>query len=808
MYISLNWIQDLLEGDVNVFPQDIANWLSTKTVEVEGIIDRSKDFENIIVGKVTEHTKHPNADKLTINMVDIGQGTDVKIVCGAPNVTVGMFVAVALPGASVTWHGEGESVVLEATKIRGEESFGMICAADEIGLKDLFPATDGIADLTNTIDAKPGTSVAEALGLTDIVLDIDNKSMTHRPDLWGHYGMAREVGAIMNLNNQNSAIGLKTLNTDIQAGSGDAPKVKIKDKACRRYLSFTVDNVKIGPSPQWIQQRLMSIGQRPINNIVDLTNFVMLELGQPMHAFDLERLDSAEITVRMAKSGEKITTLDGAEHKLSKEDLLITSGNNPVALAGVMGSQGSEISDTTTSLLLEFANFDPATIRRSASRLGLRSDASARFEKSLDPALVTKAAARFMELLADIIPEAKVSSQIADEGVTGFSVGPIELSLKFITDRIGQDIPVEQIENLLSSIGFGVDVSGNNFSITIPSWRATKDISISEDIVEEIARLYGYDKIIARQPQITLQPAPVIQSRVQERKIRDLLVNVVKGTEIMTYPFIDPRWIQRFDEEPSGIKVLNPQDETQNLLRQTLLYSMLKVISKNASSKEQFRLFEIARIFRQRPGSFLSRPKGSQLPDEPRMLAIGIVGEVEPFFEVKGITEMLLSKLGYNVTFETMDTTADFSDNGRLQEVMVNDQKVGVIAAIDPKVLAKGKIRRTVGTLELNLDVLLNMESNDQKYKLLEKFPSIVQDISLELGSNITYAELEKYFKSCHNLVTTVELIDTFERGDVRSMAFRLIFQSEERTLTQAEVSEVMSDITNKLTDLFDVTIR
>jgi len=452
-----------------------------------------------VVGEIIKVKNHPNADKLKVVDTKISSGKTVEIVCGGINLKDGIKVTVALPGAKILWHGEGDLVELKKTKIRGVESFGMICASSEIGLDKQFPAKDEreIMDIS-FVDDRAGTAIKKALGLDDVVFQVENKSITHRPDLWNHYGMARELSILYKKP-------LKKLQLPkLLPGKNKKLKVKIKDtKICHRYMGVIIDGIQIQPSPEWMQKRLRTCGIRSINNLVDITNYVMLELGQPMHVFDADKING-DILVRKARSGEKILALDGIEYTLDNEDPIIADKNGPIAMAGIMGGEKSGVATNTKTVIFEAANFDPTTIRRSSIRHALRSEGSSRHEKSLDPTNIENALYRAVQLALELCPKAKISSNIADEKNFKLNQGPIQISHEFIEKKIGIEIKPETATSILKNLGFEMKGSSKKLSVTVPTWRATKDVSIAEDLVEEVARIYGYENIPALMPKTVL----------------------------------------------------------------------------------------------------------------------------------------------------------------------------------------------------------------------------------------------------------------------------------------------------------------
>ncbi len=558
MMVSFSWLKQYIDLPDSVTADEVARALTMSTVEVEGVHHKGKGLENIVVGKVVACEKHSNADKLKVCTVDVGS-EKLQIVCGGSNVHDGMLCAVAKLGAKVRWHGEGEPVEMKEAEIRGVKSFGMICASTEIGLGDMFPVKEEkeILDLSDTTpfpflhkEGGIGKPLAEVLGLGDTVLEIDNKSMTNRPDLWGHYGMAREVAAVFKKTLKIYPVKSGGAGISPKAKLFDRVKVKVEDaKLCPRYMAVAIDGVKVGPSPAWLAQKIQAIGLRPINNIVDITNYVMYDLGEPMHAFDKSKVQSPKskvvnIDVRRAKDGEVFKTLDGNVHKLDSSMLVIASDEKAVALAGIMGGEESGISAETTTIVFEAANFDAATVRKASVKLGLRTDSSARFEKALDPNLCEQAIAKAVELTLQLCPTAKVASKVIDEKKFHLYQGPIELTWDFLNKKIGVEIDKKEVAVILTRLGFGVKEKKDRLLVTMPTWRATRDISIPEDLVEEVARIYGYNNIPVKLPAFPIVPPAVNEERALEWKLREIFSQGLGYSEVSNYSFVSEAQIK------------------------------------------------------------------------------------------------------------------------------------------------------------------------------------------------------------------------------------------------------------------------
>ncbi|MDP2812613.1 MAG: phenylalanine--tRNA ligase subunit beta, partial [bacterium] len=646
MYLSLNWVKDWLKLPKDLNAKDISLSLTMSTVEVEKIIDQAKSLENIVIGKIEEITKHPDADRLYVCQVNLGQGAE-QIVCGGTNLSKGILVAVAKPGAKIKWHGQGELVTLEKTKIRGVESNGMISSAEEIGLGELFPQKS-VTEILDLSELKPkiGQTLATALNFNDIIIDIDNKSINHRPDLWGQYGLARELSAIYKLKLANYKIPEIKIKHELKL------KVSVEDKAkCFRYLGLAIKNVKVGNSPFWLQKRLNAVGLRPINNIVDVTNYVMYELGQPMHAFDAKEIADHHIIIKTANKGEKFVTLDGQSRKLPEGALMIADKSKYIALAGIMGGQNSEISNDSSDIILESANFKASSIRRTSMALGLRSESSARFEKSLDPVLAELAIKRAAELILSICPDAYLASDLVDVNNNPFASIVLEVPEELINKRFGLIIPTAEIKSILKRLEFEVEYKAKKFIIRVPSFRATKDISIAEDIVEEVARIYGYDNIDDKLPLVVLDKPTINISTHGARDVVKWLAMAQNYNQIFTYPFTDHACSKKIGLDLSEhIKVKNALSPEQAYLNISLLPNLFAKAQENLRWFDNFKIFELERVFDKKSKGVYhtDNSKKKFLPKQDKYLTgleVSSKKSEDLFFSVKGLVESLLEHL-------------------------------------------------------------------------------------------------------------------------------------------------------------------
>jgi phenylalanyl-tRNA synthetase beta chain len=799
MKISLNWLRDFVEIPKDIDTKNLAHLFTLRTAEVEGVHDRAEEFANMVVGQIMEIHPHPNADKLKITKTSVGKQT-LQIICGATNIYEGQYVAVALPGSKVRWHGEGELVTLEPAKIRGEESFGMICAASEIGLED---KTDGILDLS-ALKPAVGEALAQALGKDDVIMVIDNKSLTHRPDLWGHYGIARELAAILDkkLKPFASKISYPAKNTKL--------KIEVKEPTlCPRYLGVLIENVKIEESPAWLKKRLSDIGYRPISNIVDLTNYVMAELGQPMHAFDADKIKGG-IVVRRAKPEETITTLDGAARKLDYDALVIADREKAVAIAGIMGGANSEISDSTTRIIIESANFNPSNVRKTSARLGIRTEAVQRFEKSLDPVLAEQAMDRLCEMILQICPSAKIISGKVD--VKNFAPAKISITIdpKKICSKIGKEIPESEIINILTKLEFKAEKSTKGkIKVGVPSFRAAKDVSLEDDLVEEIARIHGYENIPNTLPILpTLLPKENIE-RTLKHHARQIFSYGLGFNEVYNYSFYNLNDIkQALLPEEIHLKIENYLSEDQTHMRVSLLPGILKNAAYNLKFRDEFKLYEIGRTY---------EDLGEYFPLEEKKICALIVknknfkGEV--FYEAKGALEKFIAQLKIKgLRMRKGESFCPYAHPNKYAEYVLTSQSeeepdrvIANIFELHPlaaKNFELGDVK--IGVIEINFTRLLPLRKTEASYKTIPKFPEIALDVSFLIDHKKEVGSLQKLItNSGRALIKEVKLFDIYQGPNIpagqKSLAFKIILQAPDRTLTDAEMKEVQAKIFDEI---------
>ncbi|MFA5420737.1 MAG: phenylalanine--tRNA ligase subunit beta [Patescibacteria group bacterium] len=804
MNISLNCLKEYVNLS-GIKIDEIKDKLTAHTVEVEQIIRQGDNFKNVIVAKVLSTAKHPQADKLKLVLVDAGERGQLKIVCGAPNVESGQMVPLALVGAILP-----NGLEIKKAEIRGEESNGMICAEDELGLGEDH---DGIMVLDKK--AKIGQNFADYLGLNDIVLEIDNKSISNRPDLWGHYGIARELSVLFDLKLKKYEPKVLKIKEDIKK---DNISVSVKDKKlCLKYIALKIENIKIEKSPKWLSDRLLSVGMKSINNIVDATNYTMLETGQPLHAFDADYLD--EIIVRTANKNEKIVTLDDVERSLNENDLIIANSKEAVAIAGVMGGKNSEINNTTSSIVLEVANFNDVSVRKTAQRLSARTDAAMRFEKGLDPSLCDLALRRFVEIVKDLCPKAVFNFQPVVVENYKQEERFIALNLNWAERIIGQKIEKKEVKKILEKLNFEVEEKDdNNLNIGIPSWRL-KDINIKEDLIEEIIRIFGYNNIDIVLPKTEILPPEKSISMETERRVISILSCSYNFSEVYNYSFVNEEQLTKLGIDPSPyIKLLNPLSKQHTLLRQTLSTNLFSNIKLNQSKYPNLSVFEVGNIFLNIPGElpkdFDSR---DNLPHQDRKLALTICREDgNTFSELKDIIYNFILELtnGLEIDFVPTESIISWADKNEKCLLVLGSKEIGFLAKLDPSIATKNGIKKETASLEINFSMLVDIivRRGPTEYKPIAKFPSINRDLAFVLDKKILFSDISKEIRSFNPLITSLELFDVYMGDKIdenkKSMAFHLIYQSTEKTLTSEEVDSIQAGLIKKMGELFDAKIR
>lgn len=802
MLVSTKWLKDYVNID-GIPVNELAEKITRSGIEVDGIIDRSHGMTNVVVGYVTECVKHPEADKLNICQVDVGEET-TQIICGAANIAAGQKVIVARPGAVLPGNFK-----IKKAKLRGEASNGMICSLQELAIDGkLVPKAyaEGIYVLPE--DAVVGSNALPLMGLDDAVLEFD--LTPNRSDALSMLGVAYEVAAILD----QEIVQPTATYTASSKKAADVLKLRIEAKEENpMYVAKVIENVKVMESPLWLQNRLMAAGIRPHNNVVDVTNFVLLEYGQPLHAFDYDRLKTGEIVVRLANEGEKITTLDEAERTLKANHLVITNGEEPVAVAGVMGSANSEVHDGTTTIVLESAYFTGASIRQTSKELGLGSDASTRFEKGVDPnrvgAAVERAAALIAELANGDVLEGSVMIDELDKTPVRITISP-----DYINQRLGMKISLEEMLSILHRLKFDVEAVNGQLVIDAPTRR--QDIRIKEDVIEEIARMYGYDHIPMTLPVTESIPGGLTPYQQQRRVVKAFLEGAGLY-ETLTYSLTSEKSAQKYALETAPVtQLLMPISEERSVLRQSILPHLLEVATYNVARRnDSVALYEISSVFLDE--------ESDGLPKEVAHVA-GVVtgkwvdhawqGETKKvdFFVVKGIVEGMMRKLGLtdSVTFEK--AALDGMHPGRTANIYLNDARIGFVGQLHPTVQNERDLKETY-VFEMNLDQVLAVQSEKLLYTPVPRFPAISRDIALVVATETSALTLEKVIQRAGGkLLTSVKLFDLYEGDNVeegkKSLAFSLTYQDPERTLTDEEVVKAHEKVLAALTSEAGALLR
>ena len=811
MKVSLNWIRDYVQLPADADLKKLAYDLTMSTVEVEDATDLGASFHDMVVGVINTIEQHPNADKLKVCKTDIG-GRVEDIVCGGSNLREGMKVAVALPGAMCKWHGEGDLVEIKKSKLRGVDSYGMICGAVEIGLADLFPTKEEahILDLSD-FDAPAGTPLADALDLNDIILEIDNKSMTNRPDLWGHYGIAREIAALYDL----PMTQFPHFDRNVENTSGFHVTVEDAER-CPRMTGTQIENVCVKPAPYWMQVRIWKTGMRPINALVDITNYVMLATGQPSHAYDSDHI-AGHIIVRRAKAGETLTLLNGRELPLSTDDLTIADDAGIVGLAGVMGGAKDSILPTTSKVILEIANFQAAGIRRTALRYDNRTEASARYEKAIDPERCDQALDLSMQLFSDLYPEMKVTG-LVDEYPRHLKQAEIDVPLSWLERRLGKRLSPDEIKHKMELLGYGITFNGDNMHVVVPTWRSTGDVSIQADIMEEVARMYGYENFEAEPITTTFDGAINQLDKDLERRIKEYLAIRCGMQEIFTYPWMEESYVNAVLQSTEGILSLStPPSPAERFVRSSLLPNLCKAVVKNERYFDEFSIFETAQVFRDENYTSPYDPR-EKLPSQRKNVA-GAFATTDKditalFRKAKGVMEMMARYVHMEaLTFRQTEKPV-WADNVVWLNIYRGDEKVGDLALLAKKVsMACGIKNMNVMLFQLDQDSLVPLKSRTNTFTHLAEYPMTDYDISLLVDGSVQWKDVAQTVRGIKSeLLHGAAFVDEYRGKQVpagkKSLTLRLAIGSKDKTLTSAEIEEVASGVLNKIAKRFGAELR
>ena len=775
MFLSMNWISDFVDLS-GLDKLKLINQFSLSTAEVENdIYFKGSDLSGVVVAEIKSVENHPDSKKLHLLKVDAGESELTDVVCGAPNVRVGMKTAFAKVGAKI-----GE-IEIAPRKLAGYLSNGMCCSEKEIGISD---DNSGIMEITD--DIPNGTDLKSVYAIDDIIFEVDNKSLTNRPDLWGHYGIAREFAAL-------SGRPLKNIGGVDLSKYDSLPKVdmKIEDSLCQRYSCLQVENIKRTVSPVDMRIRLYYCGMRAINFLADLTNYLMLEMGQPMHAFDSRKVE--KIRIKRFDTPFTFQTLDGVERNIDENTLMICNDNTPVAIAGIMGGLDSEIVDDTTTLTLESATFNAASVRKSTVRLAHRTDASMRYEKCLDPEMTVTAIARFVELLQKYDDGASVVSALTDDYAYHYDNVELKFDKAFVDKYTGIDISNDTIVKTLKSLGFGVELENNSFTVDVPSWRSTKDVTMKADIIEEITRIYGYDNFDVHTAVAPLYPVrPSIEKTVED-KIKDLLVKRFSLHELHSYVWSYYDELKAIGLDADGVIKLdgatNPNIET---IRRSIIPTQLCQVKSNTSFALRFGIFEIGRV--------VTGLDENNNCIEKKKLAITLFSKIAPvsvlFYKLRDILEIMSDDIKHKpLTFEAKQAEYPYQHPVNLNRVFCDGVEIGEIGIVYPTVQKKIDKKASIVYAEIDVDAFANIENASIQYIEPSRFPEMEIDLSFV---SKTFAPISIAIAEAKSpLVKNVYVTDIYEdeNDGSKSITTRIVFAHPERTLTKEEVTEVTDKI-------------
>lgn len=773
MFLSMNWISDFVDL-TGLDKTKLISQFSLSTAEVENeIFYKGSDISGIVVAEIKSVENHPDSKKLHLLKVDAGNGELTDVVCGAPNVRVGMKTAFAKVGAKI-----GE-IEIAPRPLAGHMSYGMCCSEKEIGISD---ENSGIMEITD--DIPNGTDLKSVYDIEDIIFEVDNKSLTNRPDLWGHYGIAREFATL-------AKRPLKPLETVNLAEFDNLPKIdmKIEDPLCQRYSCLQVENITKTVSPVNMRIRLFYCGMRGINLLADLTNYLMLEMGQPMHAFDSRKVKK----LRIKRFAEKFTfrTLDGAERNIDENTLMICNGDTPVAIAGIMGGLDSEIVEDTTTLTLESATFDAVSIRKSTVRLAHRTDASMRYEKCLDPEMTVPAIARFVKLLKDIDPDVKVVSSLTDEIAFKYDTISLDFDKSFVDKYTGIEIPNDTITETLTALGFVVKNQGDSFNVTVPSWRATKDVTMKADIIEEITRIYGYDNFDINTALAPLYPVRADVEKSVEDKIKDILVKRYSLHELHSYiwAYYDEYKALGIEIE-DNVKLVNATNPNIETIRKSIVPTQLCQVKYNTAYAADFGIFEIGRT--------VDGIGEDNLCKECKKLAVTLFSKTKTTEQLYRELYTMLCVMADDIKHEALSVQAmeavhSYQHLRNLNAISCAGKVIGEIGVVHPVVSKKIDKKAAIVYAEIDVKEFAQIANTSISYEEPSRFPEMEIDLSFVSDKFAPIADSIKE-QNCE-LIKKVSVTDIYEDGNGKSITVRMVFSHSERTLTREEVMAVADAI-------------
>ena len=777
MLLSMNWLSDFVDF-TGLDKLSLINQFSLSTAEVENeIFFKGSDISGIVVAEIKSVEEHPKSKKLHLLKVDAGDAELTDVVCGAPNVRVGMKTAFAKLGAQIG------DIKIEPRALAGYTSYGMCCSEKELGISE---DNSGILDITE--DVAPGTDIKELYDIDDIVFEVDNKSLTNRPDLWGHYGIAREFAALCGRE-------LKPLDVVDLSKYDNLPKIdlKIEDPLCQRYSCLQVENITKNVSPVNMRIRLYYCGMRGINLLADLTNYLMLEMGQPMHAFDSRKVE--KLRIKRFETPFTFQTLDGVERNIDENTLMICNDNTPVAIAGIMGGLDSEIVEDTSRLTLESATFDAVSIRKSTVRLAHRTDASMRYEKCLDPQLTVPAIARFVKLLTDIDDGVEVVSSLTDEEAFKYDEISLSFDKKFVDRYTGIEISNDTIVKTLKSLGFKVELDGDNFSVVVPSWRATKDVTIKADIIEEITRIYGYDNFDVHTTEAPLYPVRADIEKTVEDKIKDILVKRYSLHEVHSYVWMYHDECKELGIEiEDNVKLVNSTNPNIETIRRSIVPTQLCQVKVNTSYASDFGLFEVGRV--------VEGIGEDNLCNEKKKLCVTLYSKTKSvealYFELRDMLAVLSDDIKHQpLTFEKLQAAHSYQHPVNLNALYCGGTLVGEMGIVHPTVAKKIDKKASIVYAEIDVEAFAKIANASIKYQEPGRFPEMEIDLSFVSEK---FAPIAKAIdaQNC-SLIKNVSVVDTYADENGKSITVRMTFAHPERTLTGEEVKEVTDAIVEML---------
>jgi len=795
MLISLNWINDFVKLP-ELSPKEISSRFTLATAEVEDVIVKGEFLKKVLVVEVVSMRPHPDSDKLNLVTINYGQPETKEIVCGAQNVAVGLKVPFAQNGTTLP-----NGMTLEPKKIRGVLSEGMLCSEVELGLSE---ESAGLMILDGA--SRPGTTMAEYLEAdTDVLLDVDNKSLTHRPDLWGHFGLAREFAAAFDLPLKNPYNDSWSKSIEAKLGSGTGPiKVDVsKDSSCQTYLGLSISNIKVGETPSWIKNRLEAVGLRSINSIVDISNYVMVELGLPNHIFDRNKIAGDTLFIKRLNTDAEFVTLDEVSRKLVPSDTVIADKDKNLVLAGIMGGASASVDESTKNIFIEVANWDATEVRKTSVRLGLRTDSSQRFEKTLDSNLCYRTLLRLVELITECNPEAKIEggiSRYADEEKFSREL-TFNISHDLITSRLGMEISTDRIQKIFESLDFKTTLSNGVFSVVIPTYRTTKDISCEADLIEEIGRMIGYDNIQPVSPVMDIKPVRLDHKKIFHRKIQDFLVNHARSLQVMTYPLIGNDLLEKamWPVKNEELILVNALSVDHDRMRPSMIPHAIEMSAVNHKNFDQFAFFELGR-------SYLG------YENERSQLLVGLYSKKKTrFIELENIVEKLLSSL--NVAFNFAPPSTKFKNDlmpdswkgihpHEFQNIQIMGKFAGGITTVHPLVLKNFKMKGFLSLAIIDITDLEKRELKDKvKYSPIAKFPSSSCDFTVVMQKDTPAVEALNSLKSLKiKELKEKTILDVFAlNDDEKTVSIRTTFSNSDKTLTSDEIKSFESQIVQVL---------